>query len=38
MKTILFAALIAVAALSGAGAANADTFSVHGYQGNHYGR
>ncbi len=38
MKTVLFAALVAVAALTGAVSANADTFSVHGFQGTHYGR
>jgi hypothetical protein len=38
MKTFLLAALVAAAALSGAGVANADTFTVHGYQGNDYGR
>jgi len=37
MKTILFAALIAASALTGAVSANADSFAVHGYQGTHYG-
>jgi hypothetical protein len=37
MKTILFAALIVASALTGAVSANADSFSVHGYQGSRYG-
>jgi hypothetical protein len=37
MKTFLFAALVAAAALSGSVSANADTFAVHGYA-THYGR
>jgi hypothetical protein len=37
MKTFIFAALLAVSALTGAVSASADTFAVHGYQGTHYG-
>ncbi len=38
MKTFLLAAIVAVAALAGGASAQADTFSVHGFQGTHYGR
>jgi hypothetical protein len=39
MKTFILAALVAVSALAtGVVTANADTFSVHGYQGTNYGR
>lgn len=39
MKSIILAALIGLSAVAtGAVTANADTFSVHGYQGTHYGR
>jgi hypothetical protein len=37
MKTLLFTALIALAAVTGAVSANADSFGVHGYA-THYGR
>ena len=37
MKTIILAALIAVSAVATGTVANADTFAVHGYQGNSYG-
>jgi hypothetical protein len=37
MKTFLFAALFAAAALTGAISANADSFAVHGHT-THYGR
>jgi hypothetical protein len=37
MKTIILAALFAVSALATVTTANADTFAVHGYQGNNYG-
>ena len=34
MKTFIFAALVAASSLAaGVAAANADTFTVHGYQG-----
>ena len=39
MKTFILAALVAVSAIAtGVATANADTFSVHGYQGTNYGR
>jgi len=38
MKTIILAALIAMSAVATGTVANADTFAVHGYQGNDYGR
>ncbi len=38
MKTFLLAAIVAAAALVGGVSAQADTFSVHGFQGTHYGR
>jgi hypothetical protein len=38
MKTFLFATFLAAATLTGAVSASADTFAVHGFQGNHYGR
>jgi hypothetical protein len=37
MKAIILAALFAVSALATGTVANADTFAVHGYQGNSYG-
>lgn len=38
MKTFILAALIAVPAIAtGTVSASADTFTVHGYQGTHYG-
>jgi hypothetical protein len=37
MKTIILATLLAVSALATGTVANADTFAVHGYQGNSYG-
>ena len=37
MKPIILAALFAVSALATGTVANADTFAVHGYQGNNYG-
>jgi hypothetical protein len=37
MKTIILAALFAVSALATGTVSNADTFAVHGYQGNSYG-
>ncbi len=37
MKTFILAALIAVSAIATGTVANADTFAVHGYQGNNYG-
>jgi hypothetical protein len=39
MRTFVLAALVAVSALAtGVATANADTFTVHGYQGTNYGR
>ena len=39
MKTFIRAALVAVSALAtGVATANADTFTVHSYQGANYGR
>ena len=38
MSNLIKIALVAVALASGAAAANADTFAVHGYQGSQYGR
>ena len=37
MKTLILAALLAVSAVGTGTVANADTFAVHGYQGNSYG-
>ena len=38
MKTFIIAALLSISAIATvAGPANADTFAVHGYQGNSYG-
>jgi hypothetical protein len=37
MKTIILATLICVSAIATGTVANADTFAVHGYQGNSYG-
>ena len=37
MKTIILAALIVASAIATSTVANADTFAVHGYQGNSYG-
>ncbi len=37
MKTLILAALLAVSAVATCTVANADTFAVHGYQGNSYG-
>ncbi len=37
MKTIILATLLAVSAIATGTVANADTFAVHGYQGNSYG-
>ena len=37
MKTIILAALLAVSAVATGTVANADTFAVHGCQGNSYG-
>jgi hypothetical protein len=38
MKTIILATLLAVSAIATGTVANADTFAVHGYLGNSYGR
>jgi hypothetical protein len=39
MKSFILAALITLSAVAtGAVSANADSFTVHGYQGTHYGR
>jgi len=39
MKSFILAALIGLSAVAtGAVSANADSFTVHGYQGTHYGR
>ena len=37
MKTIILAVVLAVSAVATGTFANADTFAVHGYQGNSYG-
>jgi hypothetical protein len=37
MKTLILAALLAVSAVATGTVAKADTFAVHGYQGNSYG-
>jgi hypothetical protein len=38
MKTFLLAAICAFAGFTGSAAVHGDTFSVHGFQGNYYGR
>jgi hypothetical protein len=37
MKTIILATLLALSAIATGTVASADTFAVHGYQGNSYG-